>query len=201
MKTKTSLPAGFEEFLKTFSLQLANTLIHGFNLPCRISLPICLMVFIYRQKATAFWHLSSGHAWKTNCLLFLCCFLTGVTWTTPTPRPAFCEIPAGMAGASQLSSTLFSGNWPLGSPQQCSSLSPSLGLGKNKGETTWGVSRVVFLHAAVARISVGMSSSFFGRHRGKWVSAALQPRERGCPEQFLALLSFGDCTVINNYFL
>lgn len=30
---------------------------------------------------------------------------------------------------------------------------------------------VVFLHAAVARIAVGMSSSFLGRLRGKWVSA------------------------------
>lgn len=59
---------------------------------------------------------------------------------------------------------------------------------------------VVFL-VAVARIPVGMSSSFLGGFREKWVSAALWPRYRGCPEQFLALLSFEDCTMINTIYL
>lgn len=60
---------------------------------------------------------------------------------------------------SKVLQTVSSGNTALGSPQQCSSLSPSLGLGENKRETTWGVSWGGFSYAAVARIAVGISSS------------------------------------------
>lgn len=164
-------------------MQIVNTLIHGFNLPCRIFLPICRMVFIYQQKATAFWQLSFGHAWKTNCLLFHHCFPTGVTWTTRTPRPVFCDIPAGRSWGSHARQSqpliqMGAANCVLrehgtgGAPAMLFCPLP-LVCGRIKVSPLGVCPGVVFLHAAVARIAVGMSSSFLGLLCGQGIEAAM----------------------------
>lgn len=62
-----------------------------FNLPCRISLPICLTGFTCQPKGTAFWQPRFGNTWRIKCLRCPSCFPTGGRWTTCTLRPVCCE--------------------------------------------------------------------------------------------------------------
>lgn len=60
--------------------------------------------------------------------------------TEPACYPATCCTDRASLLSSSVLQTVCSGSTALGSPQQCFSLSLSLGLWQNKGETTRGVS-------------------------------------------------------------